>query len=532
MTPRRSETSGVLVDTMTWYQLRQRTTRHDNASAQCRRAGILAPREVLLRLSLNEVVGGGKVAGSARAGVVDLTRAIGSGGLRVRHRQNMNQRRSFFTRLLFVVLLVATGAATQAQDDRGGVLAECAALSPLLDDIHNCLDNYLDVMDDNLADIASYIERSLEAESLTAFAASQDAFATFRRDNCLWYLAFSEPRSEAEQIAKDCLATMSLQRLSELQRLIATNDSDNTTHGGYYVYGASRNTFRPCGSDARYWVEGDAAAVGELQQTYLDKATTDLQVLFVTLKGKLDEEAETTSGHDGVLLVTDLSEVRLPREADCRLPAGGPTSIASATAAELDIKAIDRRAGSDVELTVSEPFTESEVPPVEEPEEQLVAYFGAWLADCSGTGDRRVCRLSTELMRGDTGGSVVVADLASVPMIELSRRADERSGLELRFPGREIDSPARIRWRIDSRNLGDIVASSIRVDESASRQLIAHQGYVREDLLPALLGGAELKVDVLASVDDSSGERFTATLIGLTRALAFADDFVGTVGTR
>lgn len=452
----------------------------------------------------------------------------------------MIQRRLSPVRLLpatslagtLALVLLTSGTVSRAQDDRGGVLAECAALSPLLDDIHTCLDNYLDVMDDNLDDIAAYIERSLDAESLQAFAASQNAFATFRRDNCLWYLAFSEPRAEAEQIAKDCLATMSLQRLSELQRLIAAADGGNTTHGGYYVYGASRNTFRPCGSEGRYWVEGDASALGELQQTYLDKATTDLQVLFVTVKGTLDEQADTTSGHDGVLSITDLSEVRLPREADCRLPAGGPTSIASATAAKLDIEATDRRAAVGAEPAVNEPVADPVAAPEETTEEQLVAYFGAWLADCSGVGARRVCRLSTELMQADPGGRVVVGDPASVPRIVLSRRVDERSGLELRFPGREIDSPARIRWRIDSRNLGDIVASSIRVDESASRQLIAHQGYVRDDLLPALLAGAELKVDVLASVDDASGDQFSATLMGLTRALAFADDFVGTTGTR
>ena len=41
-----------------------------------------------------------------------------------------------------------------------------------------------------------------------------------------------------------------------------------------------------------------------------------------------------------------------------------------------------------------------------------------------------------------------------------------------------------------------------------------------------MIQGNDLILDVLESVDDESGERFTATLKGLTRALAFADDFV------
>jgi len=41
-----------------------------------------------------------------------------------------------------------------------------------------------------------------------------------------------------------------------------------------------------------------------------------------------------------------------------------------------------------------------------------------------------------------------------------------------------------------------------------------------------MLAGRTLAIEVLESVDDASGEQLEATLVGLTRALVFADDFV------
>ena len=110
--------------------------------------------------------------------------------------------------------------------------------------------------------------------------------------------------------------------------------------------------------------------------------------------------------------------------------------------------------------------------------------------------------------------------------LALERRAAERASVALRFPGREIDMPEKIRWRVDENTLGDIVGSAIRVDATATRQLIEEPRYLRQELLPRLIAGGTLTVDVLESVDDERGERFSATLMGLTRALAFADDFV------
>ena len=413
--------------------------------------------------------------------------------------------------------------AARAQETTGGVLAECATLSPLLDDIHACLDDYLAVMDERLDEIDELVDRTLDGEARRAFALSRSAFATFRRDNCLWYLAFSTPRAEAEQIGKDCLARMSLERLAELQALLVERGAD-APKSGYYVYGAERNTFRPCGSEARYWVEGDAAAVGELQQTYLEVATEDLQVLFARLEGALDDAASAPSGHSGTFRAGALVELRVPREGDCRLPGGTP-SLAAEPVAE-----------ASPAPSASVPETDPEPPEPaapEAPEQQLIAYFGAWLADCTESAGSRACALSTAL---EADGAVAVADDGAAEdgaaddavraTLSVLRPADGGTGVELFFPDREIDSPAKLRWGVDADVLGDVVGSAIRVDARGTRQVLEPGPYVEDELLPRMIAGNVLVVDVLDSVDDDGGERHRSTLVGLTRALAFADGFV------
>ena len=404
-----------------------------------------------------------------------------------------------------------------AQEVTGGVLAECAVLSPRLDDIHACLDDYLGVMDEEIEAAEALVEGSLDGAGRRAFTASRRAFSVYRRDNCLWYLEFSEPRVEAEQIAKDCLATMSLQRLAELRRLITVEDGRDAVQRGYYVYGDGRNTFRPCGSDSRLWVEGEASIVDELQQLYLDVATSERQLLFGRLRGVIDPEATGASGHDGVLRASVVGELRVPREGDCRLPAGVPGTLAGAPIVE------SAPAAADEATPPAEPAVD--LPP----DEQLTAYFGDWTADCVENRAERFCTLSTALLDEEgerAGGTGPDREAGEGAALALERRAAERASVALRFPGREIDMPEKIRWRVDENTLGDIVGSAIRVDATATRQLIEEPRYLRQELLPRLIAGGTLTVDVLESVDDERGERFSATLMGLTRALAFADDFV------
>lgn len=389
------------------------------------------------------------------------------------------------------------------------VLQECMKLSADDTEINNCIDNYLDLMDDNIQDISEYIARDLADAPLDKFQLSQQAFFEYRKQNCLWYLEFSSPQATAEKIAKNCLATMSQQRLAELQSLIATDKGNAGTLRGFYVYGANRNSFQPCGSEQRYWVQGDNEQVGQLQQDYLNQSTASLQVLYAELRGRI-EPSNDYPEHSGVVQLAAISSLKPPSDSECSLPKG---STPNTLATRPEIKPI----------TVPEPEPEPVAEIEAEPEQVLRAYFGEWLAECRQQQTSFTCDLSV----GFNGTDVTDENR---PEMMLSRRTEKRTLLYMKFPEREVDSPAKIRWRVDKYAFGDIVGSEIRVDEVGTQQLVHERKFIRDDLMPLFRKGTELGVEVLTDVDDDGGDKFTASLQGLTRALNFADDFIASGG--
>lgn len=409
-------------------------------------------------------------------------------------------------RTLLVVLsaaLLFLAGVSESRAQSYNALRECIALSPVNEDIQDCMDNYLDLMDGSLRNITEFVADSLDGEARVGLESSQEAFVEYRRQNCLWYLEFSSPRAEAEQIAKNCLASMSQQRLTELQNLLRADQGAEEMISGFYVYGTERNSFQPCGSRSRYWLEGDNTQVALTQQQYLSIASSDLQVLYATFAGVVDEQSQAPQDHQGIFELKALVDLRVPTEADCRLP-GEALRVAAAEPVP------DATVSNASDMPVQIP------PAAEDTEEQLIAYFGDWLVDCSNTGGIRGCRLTVDL-----------ASQADMPSAALSiiRRDRQATSMEVFFRDREIDQPARIRWSIDALRFGDIVGSEIRVDQSGTRQLIPASQYVTEELLPMMIQGTELKVEVLENVDDVAGERYTGSLLGITKALTFADDF-------
>ncbi|MBX2880925.1 MAG: DUF1311 domain-containing protein [Granulosicoccus sp.] len=414
-----------------------------------------------------------------------------------------------------VVLFFVLGLVLRAEAQEQDVLTQCSSKSTNLDEVHNCLDDYLDVMDGNIQAISNFLTESLSGKALAGLNSSQAAFAEYRRQNCLWYLDFSSPRSEAEQIAKNCLATMSQQRLRELQNLVTADDSSDVALRGYYVYGAERNSFQPCGSSDRYWLEGDSVAVVQAQQSYLTVATSELQLLHAVFVGKINDELEAPAAHSGVFELTNLIELRVPTDSDCPLPGSrsdddDPSSVLAVSNEDLSREVAD----------------DEEEEEQEEPEQQLTAYFGAWLVDCIEISGRKSCELEAALSDGVNKAADLSDEDDGSPRVIINRSPENSTFVELFFPDREIDSPARIHWQIDAKTFGDIVDSDIRVDESGTRQIVKEGQFLTADLLPMLIEGTKIQVDVLDSVDDSSGEKFSGTLRGLTKALVFADDFV------
>lgn len=408
--------------------------------------------------------------------------------------------------LVFVLACSLSVGQKAAHAQAYNVLQECMKLSGVDSEINNCIDNYLDLMDDNLHDISEYIARDLADAPLDQFQLAQQAFMEYRKQNCLWYLEFSSPRATAEKLAKNCLAAMSAQRLAELQSLIATDNGKAGTLRGFYVYGANRNSFQPCGSHQRYWVEGDNAQVGQLQQDYLSQSTASLQVLYAELRGDI-EPSQDYAEHSGVVKLAGITALKPPSDSECKLPQG---STAETLASLPEVKP----------AAVPEPVAPA---PIDEPEQVLRAYFGEWLAECKQTKAKFSCELSV----GFAGDGV---SEETKPEMLLARGGDQRTFLYMKFPQREVDSPSKIRWRIDSFLMGDIVGSEIRVDESGTQQLVHEKKFLRDDLMPLFRDGSEVSVEVLADVDDTAGDKYTASLDGLSRALLFADDFIDSGG--
>lgn len=403
--------------------------------------------------------------------------------------------------------------------DSSNMLLECRALSTDPQDINNCMDNFLDLLDSSLADIEDFILGELggsvgnNVAQVQAFERSQAAFRDFRRENCLWYLEFSEGRIEAEQIAKNCLAEMSQARLAELQGLVTDTPTEEKVEG-FYVFGSDRNSFQFCGNTRRYWVEGDTVILSQLQQTYLAQALTDLAVLYVEVQGAVDEAAGSPyPGHDGVFRIRDLKLMRQPSDSDCQLPSQTPRVAANLPAAET---AIEEPLSA---LPVEEPSSQPLTNPLE-PEQQLTAYFGAWLAQCKQLGDSYGCVLSVEMDGEPVPG-------ASQPVLKLTRRSEKRTIVDLEFPTLEIENIDQIRWSIDEFDVGPIAQSRIRVDAEAARQQIRNRKFIQQDLLPMLVGGSAVVIEL-----ESEGviRNYVGTLIGLTRALTFADSFTAANG--
>lgn len=413
--------------------------------------------------------------------------------------------------LLMVLVAVPTESA-KAQE--GSMLEQCRALSIDVNDINNCMDNFLDLLDQSLADIEQFVVTELDAtdtvsvQAAAAFERAQAAFRDYRRENCLWYLEFSVPRQDADQIAKDCLATMSQTRLNELQRLVSTTPAENVLVG-YYVYGAERNTLQLCGDTRRYWVEGDAGAVGGLQQDYLTRALTDLAVLYIEVTGAVDTEAgDPYPDHDGVFRLERVKSLRPPADGDCQLATAAPTASIEPVIATLEPEA----------PIVTEPPAPADVPATEQlqPEQLLQAYFGAWEAECEQLGDSYGCRLSVALE-----GEALEGD--DQPILRLTRRSRKRTIVDLEFPGQEIDLTDRILWRIDQFDVGPLASSRMRVDSNLARQEVRDRPYIQDQLLPLLTAGESLFITVRE--EDGSESSYTGTLLGLTRAINFSDDF-------
>lgn len=308
-------------------------------------------------------------------------------------------------------------------------LEACRNQTKVTSEINDCLDNYLDLMDQNLGDLTVFIDGELRGGARAAFNRAQNSFYSYRRENCLWYLELGNVRVEAEQVAKNCLAEMSQKRLAELQQLIAN-----------------------------YPVEG---AGGLAAQALID--------------------LELEAGDENIEVSSDVQE---------------PATIAEN---ESDNQALSESAEDDVSNTA------------------LSAFLGQWQVVCDTLGSAKQCTLDVPLESLDGKNDDAV--------MRVTRRGGS-SIVELQFPNLAIASPEQVLWRIDAWSIGAISGSTISENAAVARQVISESKILQDDLLPLFRTGNEVGITLLTNAGESTGDEFQSTLLGFSRALAFADDFI------
>ena len=91
---------------------------------------------------------------------------------------------------------------------------------------------------------------------------------------------------------------------------------------GHYVWGAEVNTFRPCGNDKTFWVDGNAASVKELELKYQALAKKPYEETFAVVSGNLGDRDLKSEGfdavYDGLITIEKVHSLAISSSSDCK----------------------------------------------------------------------------------------------------------------------------------------------------------------------------------------------------------------------
>ena len=335
-----------------------------------------------------------------------------------------------FNRNVFFAGVLVLFASLQNSAYAYDALEACRGNANLPSEINDCMDNYLDLLDQNLSDLTLFIDRELRGDERAAFSRAQNAFYSYRRENCLWYLSLGGVAIESEQVAKNCLAEMSQERLAELQGLIASYQTPGTEN---------------------------------LPEDLLVDPTIDTT----------DQAEALALAQEPVRSVADDAPLEATRTVD--------------TSNDVD-------------------------------DSGLSAYLGQWQVICTNEDSSKLCTIDVPLESLDAEPGEAV--------MRVTRSSGQGSGVELRFPDQAIASADNVLWRVDGYAFGAVPGSVISEQEGVTRQIIDEARYLQEDLLPLFREGSQVGITVVEKPGESSGEEFSATLEGFSRALTFADEYI------
>jgi hypothetical protein len=100
---------------------------------------------------------------------------------------------------------------------------------------------------------------------------------------------------------------------------LSCSGPSESQQAGFYVFGHEVRTFKPCGSDSVFWVQGSPDVHAELRTNYERLATEPYDSIYIRVVGR--RSWETASGfaenYDGYWIVTEVLEARRPHPGDC-----------------------------------------------------------------------------------------------------------------------------------------------------------------------------------------------------------------------
>lgn len=106
-------------------------------------------------------------------------------------------------------------------------ISECYKEFDTKADVSQCMDLKLKKAEESLGNVVSIVRKKMEEKSINSnqiypirsFNLSQQSYLIYRKTNCNWHFDKSFPNTESSELLKNCLITMTLDRILELENI-------------------------------------------------------------------------------------------------------------------------------------------------------------------------------------------------------------------------------------------------------------------------------------------------------------------------
>jgi len=128
------------------------------------------------------------------------------------------------------------------------------------------------------------------------------------------------------KMKKTVLLTSILFALLSIQACYSSEDTNASANDvrqaikGHYIYGHEENSFRPCGQNKTFWVNGSIKNLTMLEQKYKSLTSKPYEPVFAELKGQYTGKASDgfAMDYDGQFQLTAIIRVNKKSTGDCQ----------------------------------------------------------------------------------------------------------------------------------------------------------------------------------------------------------------------